>query len=358
MIRLVLLAAVALSGCSDEPEFDRRAMLDSIASDVVIPSYGALTDATEMLASEAESFCADRSLERLDSVRARWADAHGAMRRTDAFAFGPAIDEPLRLAPKLDFWPVRETTIDELLAGDDPIDEGSLATAGAAARGLPVIERLLFVPSDREAALEAIDARRCEYLVAATRDAAHTAAMLRDAWQGETGFAHELTSAGAGGTKFESLHAAVSEVMSRSVFAVENAIAVRVAKPQGAMNGGTPDFEVLESRYSDRSREDVADSIRGVENVYLGRFGAETGIGLRDYVRARRDGLDEQVRAAFEGAYAALDALPGTLRMAIEGSPDEVEALKSALRALHRVLGVDVAGALAVTVTFNDTDGD
>ena len=135
-VRLAALLCCAMSlticSCSEEaPQADpREAVLDALAADVIMPAYDDFEAAASELALAARAQCEEGG-ER-EATRAAWRKARVAYKRTEVFAFGPAVDYPERLGPKLDFWPARAPSIEELLAADTPLTAQALAMMGAA----------------------------------------------------------------------------------------------------------------------------------------------------------------------------------------------------------------------------------
>ena len=98
---------------------------------------------------------------------------------------------------------------------------------------------------------------------------------------------------------------------------------------------------------------------------------AEIGMGLylgdgleirrkadRSLVTQADTSIESMVREQIAATRAAIEAIEGPLDVALVSHREQVVAAHDAIRELHRTIGVDVAGALAVTISFNDTDGD
>ncbi len=112
------------------------------------------------------------------------------------------------------------------------------------------------------------------------------------------------------------------------------------------------DPEDEHSCFSDNTHNDILRNALGVENVYLGRYGADDGPGLDDLVRARDPALDTRMRAAFANSLTAIRAIPTPFDQAITGGDDaegrlRVRAAIDALRAQTRVIE-EIAAALRV----------
>ncbi|WIG98845.1 imelysin family protein [Myxococcus sp. SDU36] len=366
LVASFLVAAPACSGGGGATgAFDRRAVLRSVADQVAVPGYRAFAEAAGPVRDAAAALCAAPGPEALGEVRAKWDAARAAQKRMEVFAFGPVTEQPWRLGPRLDFWPVRTEDVERLLGGTAPLTREAVAGLGAHLTGMPVLEYLLFSPADEAALLaglggDAQSTRRCEYLAAVAANVADDADRLWRAWAPEgDDYAGAFARSGESGGAFRDEDVAFSELVNRTVFTVENAREMKLSKPQGRATGSGPRPALVESRFSDRSLQDMIDTLAGIEAVYRGAL-EETpkAAGLRAGILVRRPDLDARFFEQLAATRAALEAVPPPLRTALSAHPAEVEAAYEAVLALQRFLAIEISQALWVTVAFNDTDGD
>lgn len=360
LVAMVLSLGALPAACTDGDV--RARIVQSWVDTIILPGYRAFADAAADLDTQAAALCAAPSSEALAAARAGWQAARGAWKRMEVFAFGPYTAYPERLGPNTDFWPVRPERIAEVMADGEPLTTDTLAGRGAAARGLPVIEHLLYA---EVAGPDAFAARRCEYLVAATGDLVGLGEAMHRAWHPEhRGYAGALTAPGtapgtapiAGAETFDDVQAVISEVVNRMAFTVENIRRDKLGRPLGETTGGDPQPAKVESPSSDRSIEDIRDALHTVLTLYTGVDGA---LGLAHHPRVlAADTLDPSFRGAFRRADAALLAISGPLDEAIFDDPASVAAASEALATLQRVIQTEVSAALAVSLAFNDSDGD
>lgn len=263
----------------------------------------------------------------------------------------------MRLGPKIDYWPARPVAIDAVLAADGPITAGAL---GAPAKGFSAVEYLLWGRGGDTVAALAAEPRRCEYLGVVIADLGAQVRALAAVWDPTGGdFLGELTEAGERPTRYPTLQAAFGEVVNRVGYLIENIRTNKLGKPLGVVSGGGPQPDGVESPFSGRSLADLRANLVGVRRVLLGD-GAEE-LGLDGYLRRRGRYLAPLVTARLDAAEAALDALGATgltLAQAVQTEPAPVQALLDRLGELQRAVQVDVIGALALTVGFNDADAD
>lgn len=355
---LGLLAGSACGPVSAEETDTRRLLLKGLGEEVWIPNYVEFEERMTELKSAIKALCQEPSEERLADAQSAWWSARAPWKRNELLGFGPAVDLPLRAQSNIDFWPARPDTIDAVLAEDERLDEKALAERGAAERGLPVLEYLLY--SGDEELTERFDAAgsRCAYLKAAAADTRTQATLLRKAWDPEfDDYLANLVGAGRSGASFPSIDAALGEVVSRLAFIIENVRGDKLANVLGTRSGGTAQPDSAESRFSGRSLEDMRDNLRGVEQTLFGKKkGAQSVVGYLDSL-GKKD-LRKKLEAELEDSYAALDAVGAPLTSAVVDDPESVQAAIDELSQLQTLIQVDVINALGLTLTFNDTDGD
>lgn len=349
-----VLVSSALSGCdsaTEETQGFRRRLLESWSATIALPAHRDFEARAQALEAAGAALCAGPDAERLDAARAAWWAARAPWKRTEVFAFGPYREEPLRIAPKVDFWPMRPAAVEAMLSGDAPVDAAAVATQGAATKGFPAIEYLLWQTDDPAR----FAGRRCAYLAGLTADLIARATQLRAAWDPAEGdYAGALARSGGGDGAFDTLQMAFAEVVNRMGYTLENIRFEKLGKPVG-LDGGSPDASVVESPLSGRSLDDIRDNLGGIAALY---HGGEGGIGLTDYLAFRGHAFDADFDRHLQTAYAALDAIEGPLATAVIERPAPVRAAIEALADLQIFIQVDIANALSVTLSFNDADGD
>lgn len=375
----------------DSSGFTYEAMLAHLVDEIIVPSYGTFAEQSAVLNESAHGFCAElyptsvsgdspaedggpdaastdagaaallaTARTKLRTVRADYAKARDGWKACDAFAFGPYRDAPYRYGPKLDSYPVSAKDLGLFLT-QEVATPALVAEQGTGKRGLPVVELLLFerrsVDADLESFLDDGGEKRCAYLTSLTEDAQTLAESMVAAWH--DGYADAVKTAGRGSEVFPLAHDALSELVNRMVYAVENLREGKLRRPAG-LGGDEPLPELFESHYSGRSARDAEAMLVGLQRLYLGEFTPGTtqdGFGMRDALLARGSDADRAVRAALDHAEKTLAGLD-SFEAALESGPAALSTLHDQLKVLQLALGVDVAGALGVTVTFNDTDGD
>lgn len=109
------------------------------------------------------------------------------------------------------------------------------------------------------------------------------------------------------------------------------------------------------SCFSDTTNADLLGNARGIENVYLGRYGSSDGPGIDELVRAVDPALDDQMKKELTESIAALEAIqtaPFDAAIAApDGSPERQKVL-AAIQALKKEAQTIVKVGAALGVTF------
>lgn len=356
----VVGASVAsqLQGCdgeTDPGEFDQNAMLANIAQNVIMPALTKFEAEAAALESAVAALESTADVASLSSAREAWGRARSAWKQCQAFAFGP-FD---KITPTIDWWPADTADIDSIVASGGPFDAAFVDGLGTSKKGMSALEYLLFDPeaTDADIAARLVDAAG-SFARALGENLSARATELRAAWDpAEGAHATAFAEAGTSSAVYKSPKDALDAVVNEIVYLADTA-ANHIADPLGLKNGGTIAPELEESRRSDHSLRDIEDRLRGIDAVWEGRYGDTDGLGISDMVASRSESLAGDVRATIDAAFAAIEAVPGTLRASLEGAPAALQTAFDDLIAVKRVLGSDVVTVLGVTLTFNDNDGD
>jgi predicted lipoprotein len=331
-----------------------------LAHGYIMPLHRDFESSMSGLDAAAQVFCAAPDATSLGNVQDIWRAARVPFKQIEIFNFGPFEEEPVRLGAKIDFWPARQDSIESTLSSDRELTPESVGALGAASRGLPVIEYLLFHSESGEV-LDSFtddDGRRCAYLVAAVGDTASMATELREAWDPEVGgFLNELTRAGAGSTTFPTVESGVTEVVNRMGFICENIRRDKV-NPQIGEEVGVAQPEKVESRFSDNGLEDIKSNLLAVESLFTGTYKDNQVAGWDSFLKSRGVDLEPLFMGHLNTARAALDSVERPLTQAIFDDPDSFGAVLEPLRQLQILIQTEMLSAMGLAQTFNDNDGD
>ena len=351
MYKLICLALLLLPFAQAQDTFERKAMLENLTTDVILPAHAALLEAAKGFEQTVQTFAADLTPDTLDAAQTAWAEAGTAWAGVELYALGPLditvlhnqINKPI----------INPTLINEYLESGKVTAE-TLAAQGSTVKGLTAAEYLLFSFDGDEAVLSAFEEpQRTAYLVALSKVLLMATQDLYDYWSpdGENYAATFAAADEAGGSTKGSINMLVNEM----IVVLEEVARLKLAAPLGLSDGETADPDKVEAPLSETSLERVRANLESVEQAFSGG----DGLGLDDYLEfLDADTQATLVEERLVEALASLNAIEESLETAVTTQPDAVQALYDAVQALLVATSVDAANQLGITVTFSDADGD
>lgn len=333
---LAITAGTVTCGAEDSP---RRDVLAHLADQVILPAEQAFADQAAATTLAVQAVCDNKDPA---AARTAWRALRTTWNLTNSFNFGPALDQ--NQPSSLDFWPVRVDTIEAAItAAPASIDAAYIDSLGTSAKGMPALEYLLFT------APEAEPGPRCAFMVELAADIEQRSAEIADAWQ--TTHAEALRSAGHGSSVYPSEKAGLDAVVNATIEGLYRIVKTKLDRPLGNITGSDPDGGLVESYYSGTGLDDIAADLDSFERVYVGD-------GLATLVLAQNPDLDPRILAQLAAARTALAAVPGPLPESVELHRDAVQTLRDEVDALRRLIKLDLASLLGVTLSLSDNDGD
>jgi predicted lipoprotein len=359
---LALSLAIA-PGCGDgsdeQVDGPRRAVLQSLADVVIIPTYREVAVRLDAFAAIAVALRQEPTAERLAAAKESWRSARHTWKQSEAFRFGPTEDLHLRIRSKVDWSPISPARIEEQIAGTAEMTAEYIDTLGTNRRGFLTIEYLLFDGGNGSVlAQDTGGDRRRAYIAAIAADIALQAHKLVEAWVTEGGnYRFELIAAGQQSVEFESLKDAVDTVVNTAVQLSATIEENKIGRPYGIKNNGVPQPDSVETAYSDNSLADILDNVESIENIYRGRRENHAGQGLQMLVAEVSPEIDAEILGAVALVKQRIRAVPPPLEGAVLNARPAVQAALDAAIGLRLALAVDLVSALGTTPVFVG-DGD
>ncbi len=381
---LVVLLALACDGAPatspwDDAEF-RTLAGEAIEAHVhvVIATYADMVKSAEQLQADVDAFLAAPSAAGLAQARSAWLAAREVYGQTEAFRFygGPIDAEPDNLEARINSWPLDEVYIDyvdgvpEGGVINDPtqtIDRASLIalnTAGGEddiSTGWHAIEFLLWGqdhrvdgPGERPYTdyvagpdgTAANQDRRAAYLEVVTDLLVDDLKTVSAAWAEGAAYLDA----------FE--HGDPRDSLTKILLGMGSLSGAELSGERISVALDTQDQEDEHSCFSDNTHRDLYNNALGLENVYLGRYGALDGVGLGDLIAARDPELDSTLRVQLRATVEAMQAIPPPFDQAIQapdGDParDAVGAAIAALKAQTKTIA-EAAALLDITLNLEE----
>lgn len=361
-----LLVAPACGGALDdaEPVVARYVTL-------VRASYGASVTSAESMSSAITAFVAAPSEATLGVARTAWLAARTPYGETEAFRFyeGPIDDADTGVEGQINAWPLDEVYIDYVqgstragivndpsvtLTVDTLVAKNELGGEKNIATGWHAIEFLLWgqdLSTTGPGARPATDyttapnaERRKTYLSLVDGLLLDDLRRVRDAWAEGAAYPTAMLA--------EEPAAALQKILT----GLGSLAGAELSGERMTVAYDNKDQEDEHSCFSDNTHADLLANARGIQNVWLGKLGADDGVGLDELVAARDEALASRVTSELAAALAALEAIPQPFDQALSGADDapgrvKVRAAIDALKKVATSLG-EVATLLGITLNL------
>ncbi|MEM8558743.1 MAG: imelysin family protein [Bacteroidota bacterium] len=363
---------VACDGDTDATTDDRAAvrtaMLADLANNVIEPAHTAFAAEAAALQTAVDAFVADPNATTLAAAQSAWVAAAVQWERLSALNL-PSVQFGLYHS-RISIWPTDVFEVEQLLASEEPIDVAFVNRQGSNKRGLPALEYLLFAdgmdaegPASADAVLAAMgNANRQAYASAVAADVVAKAGDLVEVWSRDGG--DELGMFEAADSEGRNLQSSVSRIVNEMAMVTEDLRYVLLGRPFGiARNPDDPDSPPnpmrVQAPYAQISTQLFAANLDGMRALVTGGGGT----GLDDYLATLDATFGGQpfgaaLLAQLDATQAAVDALGPTLFDAVANNPTGGQAAHDAGGDLIRIIKVDLANQLGVSITFSDNDGD
>ena len=340
----LLIASAFVVGCSsDEDEHDEHdhgeafeagEMLNNFANSVVLATYTELDKKAGELLTAVNGLAADTSQANLEKAQQAWKATRTPWEQSEAFLFGPVDTQGLD--PALDSWPVDHVNLQSVLDSNDTLTVDFVSGLEDTQKGFHTIEFLLFRDGDQRKASD-ITKRELEYLVSTTENLKASTAQLRTAWapDGEN-FSNTVAQAGAGSTVYPSQSSAVQEMVNGMITIADEVANGKISDPYNES-----DTTLVESQFSFNSISDFQDNIRGIQNVYMGKFMTD-GQGLDAFVNSKDADLDARFQQEVQAAIDAIGAIPDPFRDSITANRGAVQSAIDAVSKVQQTLEQDI----------------
>lgn len=334
----VVLAGFVTMSCKDDNdsvpavnETQNSAILTSFSAVIAASVYTDLAANTTNLYANVLDLVEDPSDVNLAKCQASWKSSREVWEQSEAHLFGPVATE--EIDPRIDTWPVNFVDLDAQLASDNEFTEEYVNNLDAALKGFHPIEYLLFGKEGNKKGKD-LSARELEYLEALAKNLGDLTTELAIQWMSTTSgnYQDEISKAGDGSTAYATQRAAFEEIVNAMAGICDEVANGKLAEPYDAKD---PSLE--ESPFAGTSIIDFTNNIKGVKNVYTGKFKTD-GAGLDDLVKTHNLSLDADINAKIDAAITALGNITVPFGEAINDQSVQVQNAMDAINDLHNIL--------------------
>ena len=366
-IILLLLISFLFASCIKEPDanganliddFDRKAMLENMADNFIIPGYQNYVSKINLLEQSILTFETTQTLGDYEIVLSNYQLGIKAWQAVSFLEFGPA--ENIVLRGQSNVYPVDTA----LIQSNINLGGYNLATAGNyAAKGWQALDYLLYFSEDDtvSTAYFVNNSPALDYLKNSVIDLKANADYVNNAWQTYRNTFVNNNANNANGS-------AVSDLTNAIVSHYEAYVRKgKVGLPVGAFNGfsQTPMPQNVEGLYQHAQLQFATTTM-----VYFKRFlngqhfnGNSDALGLLDYanfVGATVDGkeISVAVNAQIERILIANENVIGAWSEMVQQNPGVSQEIYLEYQKLTPLIKVDLTSALGIIITYQDNDGD
>lgn len=364
VVQTFLLAGLLIfSSCkpdgNSKVDFDRKAMLENIGSNIIIPNYNNLSEKMNLLQQAANDFSASPDISKLNALQTAFKNAYLAWQKCSAFEYGPAMQVSLRMS--VNVFPTDSVKIlNNITAGSYNLEAASNLTA----RGFPALDYLLHKRNGNNAqVLERYTTGGNpqgwkNYLNDLVNDTKNLIDAVKNNWQPGGGNYLETFVSKDG----NDIGSSLGELVNQLNYDYEILKNARIGIPAGKQTLGVAMPDKCEAYYAGYSIELALEHINGIKNLYRG-YGTSDGSGLDDYLismdaKHGSQSLNDAIQAQLNLAIAALQNIPDPLSETVVTNQTIVNTAYTEIQKCVVLLKTDMPSALSVLITYQDGDGD
>jgi predicted lipoprotein len=351
----VSLTLLAVSGCKKEetddiavsgltnPEIQSH-ILNDFCQKVAIPAYAEMENRMNVLYNACIAFDASQTQQHLDDARNAWREVRATWEQTEAFLFGPVSTN--NIDPSTDTWPIDFNALDSLLQTSNAFTQSYINSLGDELKGYHPAEFLLWGQNGNKLPGD-FTLREREYLIALAADLQIKATSLRSSWDLSVSgnYAVQFATAGDVTSIYPSQRAALEELINGMIGICDEVANGKIGEP---FTLADPSLE--ESPFSGNSIADFTNNIRGVKNVYFGKFVAD-GYGIHDFMAKNNLALHNEIATAIDNAINSFGGITVPFGQAITTQPTQVQHVINQVNALKDVLETELLPYIQQTVT-------
>ncbi|MCT8340951.1 imelysin family protein [Flavobacteriaceae bacterium TK19130] len=367
---LILFGALAfmLVACSDDDNtpqedidsFNRTAMLENWADNIIIPGYDVLNNAINDLNNATDQFVAMPDATNLANLRAAWRESYRTFQKVSMFEIGKA--EAVFFRARFNTYPTDTATLEAaVLDGNYNLELPSNRDI----QGFPALDYLLNGLGENDADIlehYTFNPNATKYL-SYLRELVVELQTLSEEVHNDWTNGYRDTFVSNDGS---SASASVDKLTNDYVFYYEKALrAGKIGIPAGVFSN-QPLPQNVESYYNPEfSRELALIALQSTQDFFNGKsFGNnQTGPSFKSYLNylntiKNGEDLSQLINDQFDVAQNKLEALNASLVQQIQQDNTKMYEAFDELQRNVILMKVDMLQAMDVNVDYVDTDGD
>jgi putative iron-regulated protein len=345
-MKKLLLPVIALvftvSGCKKDENSDaadavktkkevQQSILNDFSSKVALAMYADMEIKMNDFYNSCLALDTVTTDNNLLTARNNWKAVRGVWEQSEAFLFGPVSTN--NIDPSIDTWPVDFTALDSLMNSTFVFSQSNIDILGDELKGFHPAEYILWGETGTKTSSE-FNAREKEYLVALSADLKFKASSLRSSWDPSVSgnYTTQLTTAGQSSSVYSTQISAFEEIINAMSGICDEVAAAKISEPFTLQD---PSLE--ESPFSKNSLIDFKNNIKGVENVYFGKY-QQDGAGIHTFLENYNLSLHNQIVSQLSATINAFDNVTLPFGEAIISQPNQVQNLIDNIEQLNSIL--------------------
>lgn len=341
-------------------DFDREAILENWADNIIIPAFSNFSETTAQLHSSAENFSTEPTQQNLEALRDSWETAYLAFQHVSMFEMGEAME--LRFRDNLNIYPTDTTEINEnIMEGSYNLELPSLNNS----QGFPALDYLLHGLGENDGEILAYYTSNNQvenyrkYLTDLTERIDNLTNQVFENWT--SGYRDEFVSNSGNGS-----NSSLDMMVNDYIFYYEkNLRAGKIGIPAGVFSG-SPLSTHVEAYYSERfSKALFNEALTASINFFNGTQFEEDVDGQSlddylDYLNTMKEGADltSLINNQFDLVRQEGEALNNDFAAQVESDNSLMLSTYDELQRNVVNLKVDMLQALNINVDYVDADGD
>lgn len=336
IVIILILSACKSTQTDPQPVQNHTPVLNATAQ-VILSTYEDLSNKAAKL-QESVALLKQVPVEaHLALARQAWRDARQPWECSEGFLFGPVDQEGLD--PSMDSWPVNVNDLKAVLNSSHDLTVEFLQQQEGTLKGFHTIEYLLW-GEDGKKNITDFTSREFEYLEACAGALAQDAARLYELWRLEGGnYIANVINAGNGSKVYVSQKAALEEIVNALAVITDEVANGKINEPFSQK-----DLTLEESRFSANSKNDFANNMRSIQNIYLAQYNgkSDSDNSLSSLVKSLNPSLDTRLKEHIQKAIDDIEAIPGTFSEAVFSHRTEVQKAQQSVRDLQDLIEGEV----------------
>ncbi|HUH75331.1 MAG TPA: imelysin family protein [Chitinophagales bacterium] len=335
---IALLLSILISACKKD-EIERednselfQAIVENISNNVILKTYKDLSEKGNLLSSALKELELNKTEANLEAARNAWIAARSPWEQSEGFLFGPVDQEGID--PNIDSWPVNVTDLNYVLSSPNPITVDFLERQDETLKGFHTIEFLLW-GENGDKTIAQFTKEQFQYLASSAVLLSNDLNKLYDLWKPEGGnYINQAITAGNGSTIYRSQKSVIEEFSNAIAGIADEVGNGKINDPLTQNN-----FTLEESRFSNNSKNDFADNMRSIQNIYLGKYLQNgNGNGLYKIIETTKPEVHQKIKKEIEDAISKIENIPGTFTEALNNNKAAIQDAQTAVRDLQETL--------------------